>query len=166
MIYHVSQTNRSIKPLPYVAFIFIVLTYTPNLHTLTLSSVKQNFPSSATWIHSIFEPLLDLKGDQDSRYPLQRLNIHLDFAHNDTQWDEWVHVDALLAKPQFALLEMVNIVLFDVSPSDSFSSTAAVLLNSKLCLLKASGKLRVRSAILANDVASDYLKLKWGCILC
>lgn len=60
------------------------------------------------------------------------------------QWDQWRLVDALLAKPEFALLETVQIIITThvlVRLADPSKNTEP--LKGRLPLLEASGKLNV-----------------------
>ncbi|KAE9397852.1 hypothetical protein BT96DRAFT_1020512 [Gymnopus androsaceus JB14] len=119
---------------------------TPNLRSLSLMTAYE--PSldklaTVTWIQSLFKPLLNSHGHL---FPLQHLTISLGTKSSNLlqphQWEPWAEIDALLQKPEFALLETVDFKLRSVTretPDD-----ARQLLRGNLPFLEGSGKLVVQ----------------------
>lgn len=121
------------------------LQYTPNLCSLTLSDISQmprdSRHSPVAVIQALFSPLLSSNGN---RFPLQHFSIYL-FIHDPTKtkhWPEWHLIDTLLAKPEFAPLERVNINIRLSMIEDGCSTRE--FLSGQLPYLKESGKLSVK----------------------
>ncbi|KAE9402565.1 hypothetical protein BT96DRAFT_918090 [Gymnopus androsaceus JB14] len=115
------------------------LGYTSKLHTLKLSRVFQTeLYSPIPWIHSLFQPFLDSDRNICS---LRHLTVEL-YTNPQAipQLDQWALFDALLEKPQFSSLEVVNIMIVGMA---IMPSSVTESLSEKLLFLNQSGKLKV-----------------------
>lgn len=97
-------------------------------------------------IRTIFEPLLNPDG---IKLPLEHLTlglvIDLISPLEAKHWEQWVEVDELLMKPEFALLEEVDVTLSKQAGGSELSGVD-VLLAGKLQTLAEEGKLTVHSS--------------------
>ncbi|KAE9397851.1 hypothetical protein BT96DRAFT_995410 [Gymnopus androsaceus JB14] len=123
--------------------------YTPNLRILHLDNLHQ----SVSWtpvpmIHALFRPFLNQKG---KRLSLQRLIITMVLmdpplsANSLKTWEQWTAIDALLQKPEFASIEMVDFRLSAIPRSPEVPDGVRHLLRGKLPYLETSRKMIVHS---------------------
>lgn len=122
------------------------LTHTPNLRILYLRGLIQTDSSSPVpMIRTIFEPLLNPDGN---KLPLQHLTlglvIDLISPLETRHWEPWTEVDGLLMKPEFAVLEDVDVTLSKQSGGSELNGVDA-LLAGILQSLAGEGKLKVHS---------------------
>lgn len=108
---------------------------TTNLKELKLCVYFETLYVFLPWILSLFEPIAQ------KRYPLQRLCIDLLTCHSgpDFSWDRWTALDNLFEKPEFALLESV-----DIKVGSSLRPAMAVeKISEQLAFLTRTGKLKL-----------------------
>lgn len=129
------------------------LTYTPNLRILHLCGLDQTDSSSPVpMIHTIFKALLNPDGE---KIPLRHLTIALiiclDSPLQSDHWDQWgAEIDELFSKPEFALLEKVDVTLSSLTAGELLLSDVVALLSEKLQFLAEEGKLTVQYSMESN----------------
>ncbi|KAE9403617.1 hypothetical protein BT96DRAFT_1016856 [Gymnopus androsaceus JB14] len=153
MLDYVGDSLRELQlvtgnPMQAEALNVLHLGHTSNLHILKLFRVMQDDSyTPVPWIQSLFKPFIE----SGRRCPLQHLTIELLVGHSDAletpQWEQWVALDKLFKKPQFASLESVNVIMVGMNP---MPNGVVESLSGKLLFLKQSRKLKATFRLLTG----------------
>lgn len=98
-------------------------------------------------IHTMFKALLNPDGDAfPLRYLTIALNVYLSSPLQTSHWDQWAEIDELFSKPEFALLEKVDVTLSSLIAGELLLSSVMALLSERFIFLAQEGKLTVQSS--------------------